>query len=56
MDLSKETDLNKLKALAYDIIAQNEAGARDLQSVNQRIAAVMETQAPKEKQQHPSSK
>jgi hypothetical protein len=41
MDITQETDLYKLKAIAYDLIAQKESIERDLNTVNSRIAQVI---------------
>lgn len=38
MDISKETDVTKLKALAYDQLAQSEAIQSNLRALNARIA------------------
>jgi myo-inositol catabolism protein IolC len=38
MDISKETNVEKLKALAYDQLAQLEAVQANLRALNERIA------------------
>ena len=48
MDLSKETSVEKLKALAYDQMAQLEVTQQNLRALNQRIAELSEpTETPK---------
>lgn len=44
-DLADMTDLNELKALAYDCIANVEQAQKNLQMVNQRIAEVQQAPA-----------
>lgn len=43
MDISHINDINELKALAYDQIAANEQGVRNLQVINARINEVLNT-------------
>lgn len=40
MDISTITDINTLKAMAYDQIAAKEQAERNLNAINQRIAAL----------------
>ena len=42
MDLTKETSIEKLKALAYDQMAQLEVTQNNLRALNQRIAELSE--------------
>lgn len=49
MDISKETDLNKLKALAYDELARREQADNNLRIINQRIADLNRPKAQKPK-------
>ncbi len=47
MDLQTITDINQLKAMAYDQIASKEQAERNLNNINQRITQVMSTPLPK---------
>jgi hypothetical protein len=49
MDISKETSVEKLKALAYDQMAQLEVTQANLRALNQRIAELSEDAKPTEK-------
>jgi hypothetical protein len=45
MDISTITDVNQLKAMAYDQIASKEQAQRNLDAINQRIGEVMTADA-----------
>lgn len=47
MDISKITDINELKAMAYDQIVMLEQAQANLKAINERIEQV--TNLPKEK-------
>lgn len=49
MDISKETDATKLKALAYDQLAQSEVIQANLRALDARIPELSETPEPTKK-------
>jgi hypothetical protein len=49
MDLSKETNVEKLKAMAYDQLAQLEAVQSNLRALNARIAELSKEVESKQK-------
>lgn len=60
MDVSKVTDINALKAMAYDAIAQKENAEGNLNIINNRIAELQQEQiqlpGPKEKAEEAKAK
>ena len=48
MDLKKVTDVEKLKALAYDELVKQEQCATNLRAINARILELQEQQIPVE--------
>ncbi len=49
MDISTITDVDKLKALAYDTLQVLEAQQNNLRIIQQRIAELQQQEAPKKK-------
>lgn len=47
MDLNKVTDIQQLKALAYDELQRLEIAKQNLQVINQRIAEIEQAQQKK---------
>lgn len=47
MDLSQISDIDKLKALAYDELQRLEISKQNLQLINQRMSELQQSQAEK---------
>ncbi len=56
MDLNKVTDIQQLKALAYDELQRLEIAKQNLQLINQRMAELEEAQQKKAPATSPKSK
>ncbi len=44
MDLTKITDVDKLKSMAYDQLVQKQIAEQNLQAINQRLEEVVKDQ------------
>jgi len=53
MDLSKITDIDKLKSMAYDQLVQKQIAEQNLQAINQRIEEVVGELNKQEKEKPP---
>lgn len=53
MDLTKITDVDKLKSMAYDQLVQKQIAEQNLQAINQRLEEVVAVLNKQEKQKPP---
>ena len=53
MDLSKITDIDKLKSMAYDQLVQKQIAEQNLQAINQRLEEVVGELNKQEKEKPP---
>jgi len=53
MDLSKITDIDKLKSMAYDQLVQKQIAEQNLQAINQRLEEVVAVLNKQEKEKPP---